>query len=213
MNHVKLHSLANWGLNNEPAQWEHDRFVAQNSLVTVMYNYFGYTCFGKFMKGWTKLGFLKKDVSPALKECFNIGINSGIWAHPNIRELAKYSRMVNYITKVRSIFMTEFAKHKKCFPGVDGEAMFVGTVMHSLDHTIMDINLDDPMWLDVDHPEFGYMAQIGRIVKVGFVSDVDGLYFHKRFKGSGHPFYERVYAKAAKIDKFMADNMDTCIIK
>ena len=29
----------------------------------------------------------------------------------------------------------------------------------------------------------------------------------------GHPFYESVYEKAAKIDKGMADNMDTCIIK
>ena len=57
------------------------------------------------------------------------------------------------------------------------------------------------------------MAEIGQIVKVGFVSDVDGLYFHKRFKGSGHPFYEAVYEKAAKIDKGLADNMDTCIIK
>ena len=39
------------------------------------------------------------------------------------------------------------------------------------------------------------------------VSDVDGLYFHKRFKGSGHPFYDKVYKKAAKIDKLLADNM------
>ena len=39
------------------------------------------------------------------------------------------------------------------------------------------------------------------------VSDVDGLYFHERFKGSGHPFYDKVYKKAAKIDKLLADNM------
>jgi len=33
------------------------------------------------------------------------------------------------------------------------------------------------------------------------------------YKGSGHPFYEAVYRKAAKINKKFADNMDTCIIK
>jgi hypothetical protein len=37
----------------------------------------------------------------------------------------------------------------------------------------------DPLWLDVDDPRFGKMAEVGRIVKVGFVSDIPGLYFHK----------------------------------
>ena len=109
--------------------------------------------------------------------------------------------------------MSEFAKHKDSFPGIDGEAFFVGTVMHSLVHKCMDNNLDDPMWLDVNHPKFGRMAEVGRIVKVGLVQDVPGLIFEKRFTGSKHPFYESVYRKAAKIDKYMADNMDTCIIK
>lgn len=91
--------------------------------------------------------------------------------------------------------------------------VFVGTILHSLDHSLMDWNLKDPLWLDVDDPRFGKMAEVGRVVKVGFVSDIPGLYFHKRFKGSGHPFYEAVYRKAAKINKKFADHMDTCIIK
>jgi hypothetical protein len=53
---------------------------------------------------------------------------------------------------------------------------------------LMDWNLEDPLLLDVDDPRFGNMAQIIRIVKVGFVKDVPLLYFHKCFKGSGHPF-------------------------
>jgi len=77
----------------------------------------------------------------------------------------------------------------------------------------MEWNLVDPLWLDVDDPRFGKMAEIGRIVRVGFVPDVPLLYFHKRFKGSGHPFYEAVYEKAAKVDKQFADHIDTCIIK
>ena len=57
------------------------------------------------------------------------------------------------------------------------------------------------------------MAEMVRLVRSGFVSDIPGVYFHKRFKGSNHPFYEAVYEKAAKINKDLADNMDTCIVK
>lgn len=146
-------------------------------------------------------------------DCFNHGIKQNIWQHQNIEELVKYSEFVHFIVKVRSIFMSEFQKHKHLFPGVHGEAMFVGTIMHSLDHTLMDWNLEDPLWLDVDDPEFGKMAEIGRIVKMGFVADVPFLYFQKRYKGSGHPFYESIYAKAVKVNKKLADVMDTCIIK
>lgn len=78
----------------------------------------------------------------------------------------------------------------------------------------MDWNLKDPLWLDVDDPRFGKMAEVGRVVKVGFVSDVPGLYFQNRFKGiSGHNSLCSVYCNAAKINKTFADNMDSCIIK
>ena len=56
------------------------------------------------------------------------------------------------------------------------------------------------------------MTELGCIVRVGFVEDVPLLYFHERFKGSSHPFYEAVYEKAAKIDKKFADQMNTYII-
>ena len=39
-----------------------------------------------------------------------------------------------FVVKVRALFLAEFANHKELFPGVDGETMFVGTVLHSLDH-------------------------------------------------------------------------------
>ena len=52
-----------------------------------------------------------------------------------------------------------------------------------------------------------------RIVRAAFVDDLQGLAFHKTFYNSGHPFYEAVYRKAAKINKDLADKMDTCIIK
>jgi hypothetical protein len=212
--HVKLHSLANWGVNLSDAIKDTNPFLLRNSLVTTVYNYFGYSCFHNFMEGWEKKGLLSPNWNPnEWVNCVNHGIDDNIWQHSQIDELVPYSRFVNFVVKVRAIFFSEFAKHKDLFPGIHGEAMFVGTILHSLDHTLMDWNLEDPLWLDVDDPRFGRMAEIGRIIKVGFVKDVPFLYFHKRFKGSGHPFYDAVYEKAAKVDKKLADNMDTCIIK
>ena len=57
------------------------------------------------------------------------------------------------------------------------------------------------------------MAEMVRVVRNGFVPNIPGVYFHKRFKGSKHPFYESVYEKAARFNKDLADNMDTCIVK
>lgn len=214
-NHVKIHALSNWAINMEPRQIEKNPFPAQNSLVTTMYNYFGFTAFTTFYPGWKKIGLLSKDWNPdSLIDTFNFGIEKSFFAHPLIRELAQYSEFVDFHVKLRPIFMKEFAKVKgKYFPGCHGEALFVGTIIHSLDHTRMDWNLEDPLWLDVTHPEYGKMAELGRIVKVGFVGDLPGLLFHKRYKGSKHPFYDKIYEEAAKLNQKLADHMDTCIVK
>lgn len=213
--HVKLHAMANWGANSHISLEETNPFLRRNSVVTSVYNYFGYTSFSTFLDTWESQGLLSKGWSEtgALIKCFNHGIKDGIGQHGNIIDLVPHSRFVNFVVKVRSVFMDQFAKYKDQFPGIDGEAFFVGTILHSLDHTLMEWNLPDPLWLDVDNPRFGKMAEMGRIVRVGFVQDVPFLYFNKRFKGSDHPFYKAVYEKAAKIDKELADHMDTCIIK
>jgi len=211
--HVKLHSLANWGVNFDEKLKKKHSFFQRNSFVTTMYNYFGYTTFPGFMKEWEEVGLLSPGWDPnAWIACVTKGVKDNIWQHAQIIDLVPYSRFVKFTVKVRAIFFNEFQKHKESFPGVHGEAMFVGTILHSLDHTLMDWNMEDPLWLNVDDPRFGRMAEIGRIVKMGFVQDIPGLYFHKRYKGSGDPFYEAVYKRAAKIGKELADHMDTIII-
>ena len=212
--HVKIHSLANWAVNCEPEQMVNNPFHARNSVATVMYNHFGYTGFFRLLPLFVRIGLLRIDIAEALTSVFDDGISSGIVSHPHIHNLTTHSRFVNFLIKVHRIFMKEFAKHKaKEFPGVQGEALFTGTVLHSLDHLYAELAIEDELWLDINDARFGVMAQICRIVRAGFVSDLPCLTFHKSFKNSGHPFYEAVYEKAAKIDKYLADNMDTCIIK
>ena len=213
-NHVKLHALANWGVNNEHETKEKNSFLYQNSVTTVVYNFFGFSRFGTYIATWVNWGFLSPGwEGKTLVQVFEHGIKDNIWSHPNITELIPFSKLVNFICKCRAMFLTEFTKYRGEFPGIHGEALFVGTVLHSIDHTCMDINLEDPLWLNVDCPKFGKMAELCRIVNVGFVKDLPGLMFHKRFKESKHPFYQSVYSKAAKIDNFFADVMDTCIVK
>ena len=139
--------------------------------------------------------------------------SNGIVHHSNVDMLMKHSTLVNFIVKACGIFHSEFRKHHADFPGINGEAMFVGTVLHSLDHTCMAWNLEDPLWLDVSCPKFGLMAELGRVVRVGFVEDLPGLLFERRFRDCPHQFYRNVYRKAAKINCKLADSMDTCIVK
>ena len=179
-----------------------------------MYNYFGYSSFPTFFDYWKRMGLLGEEWKPAvLLKVFNHGVQHNIWQHQDIKDLMKHSEFVRFVVQARGVFMTEFEKYKREFPGIHGEAMFVGSVVHSLDHTQMDWNLEDPLWLDINDNNFGLMAEMGRIVKVGFVSDLPFLPFHKRFKGSKHPFYKSVYEKTVKFNKKYADNMDTCIVK
>lgn len=212
--HVKLHSFANWGVNCDEHVKKLNSCLHRNSLITVIYNYFGFSSFPTFMKGWESDGLLSENWDPkSLTACFVHGAEDNIWQHGHIVEMQPYSEFVRFVVNVRAIFLSEFTKYKHLFPDVHGEALFVGTVLHSLDHALMDWNMEDALWLDVDDPKYGKMAEMGRIVKAGFAGDVPGFYFNRRFKGSGHPFYESVYRKAAKINKKFADNMDTCICR
>ena len=215
--HVKIHALGNWGVNmgntSNSTKDKVNPFVERNSLVTVIYNFFGFTSFPSFMEEW-KEGLLSPDWNPqALTDTFVHGVKENICHHSHVTELSKHSNFVQFISKTRSIFHSEFIKYKEMFPGIHPGGLFAATVLHSLDHELMERNLEDPLWLDVKHPRFGKMAELGRIVRVGFVPEVPGYYFHRNFRNSGHAFYEAVYAKAAKIDKRYADGMETCICR
>jgi hypothetical protein len=208
--HVKLHAMANWGTNLDDSLEGVKPFLRRNGVVTTMYNYFGYTSFSTFFDIWAEQGLVSSGWAsrhtPFLRT-INHGIEKNIWQHAQIEGLTKHSRLVKFIIMVCTIFLDEFQKHKDIFPGIDGKAMFVGTILHSLNHTLIDWNLTDALYLDTNDIRFGKMAEMGQVVKAGFVSNINDLYFQKRFKNSGHPFYDAVCEKAAKIDKVLADIM------
>jgi hypothetical protein len=208
--HVREHSMGNWGVNVNEAV---DSFVRRNSIVTAMYNYFGYTLFPRMCGFWLASGISKHDLRQ-IGRVTDHSISQGVQAHGDLAKLREYSDVVNFVLPVRNYFLHEFAKWKdELFPGIDGEALFVGSILHSLDHSLMVRNLEDPLWLDAEHSEYGAMAELGRFTRVGFAPDLPGLSFVRSYKNATHPFYQSVYRFAAKRNKELADYMDSCSCK
>jgi hypothetical protein len=100
------------------------------------------------------------------------------------------------------------------FFGITAEALFVGTVLHSLDHSLMGFLLPDPLFLCADDPAWRNMEMLGRVVRAGFVDSLPGLAFNVRCRDApAGSFFARVYAVAASIDPTLADYMDCAIVK
>lgn len=54
--HVKLHAMANWGINQHQSIRDKNSFLHQNSVVTAIYNYFGYSAFSGFFEDLGETG-------------------------------------------------------------------------------------------------------------------------------------------------------------
>ena len=211
-NHVKIHSYANWASN--PCDFTYSRFQHRMAVATIIYNYFGETMFPRITYCLNKLGIISSSCHD-ITDVFHKGMTSGVPNHAGVQEIAMYSELASFLIPVRKYFHNVFTQHTDDFPGIDAEALFIGTVVHSLDHTVASWNLPDPLWLDKEgcEPRFRVMAEIGRLVRAGFVDDIPFLLFRKNFSNSPDKFYQRVYAHAARINKRLADHMDCCIIK
>jgi hypothetical protein len=134
----------------------------------------------------------------------------GVVAHGHLDLLRGASETVAFVLGVRNHFLNKFAEHKVEFPG---EAFFLGTVIHSLDHALAARNMADALWLDAAHPTFGPMAEYGRVVRCAFVEDLPLLSFPVKFRNVPHPFFRAIYAHAVKVNKALADELDVCIIR
>ena len=90
--------------------------------------------------------------------------------------------------------------------------MFIGTVLHSLDHYSMEKNID-PLIFDVKCSKYGKMNEVLRLVRSCYVEKPPGLLFNHSYKNAGHLFYREVYQVAANINLELADQMDACIFR
>jgi len=207
--HVKIHAMANWGIAESVESYQ----LWWMQICSTMYNYFGFTVFPRMItQFWYDAG-LTAECYNNIKEASKHSASAGVPFHGSIHMLQQHSPLLSFLYKVRKYFLAEFPKYKDDFPGADAEAMFVGTILHSLDHCMMDENLEDALWLDVGDSDFGSMAELMRHVRVGFVSDLPFLSFEHRYRDMQHPFFQNVYAYARSINPWFADRMDACIVK
>ena len=136
-----------------------------------------------------------------------------------------------------------FSQYINDFNGIDGHALFIGTVLHSLDHYLTEKH-SEPLMFDVHCEKYGKMNEVLRFVRSSFVEKPPGLLFRHMYKGirdqhtvrsslfkrescnalvvesadswlkdADHPFYTKVYEEAAKINLELANQMDACIIR
>jgi hypothetical protein len=207
--HAQIHSLANWGINPDCD----DPCIRWMSIVTVIYNYFGFSIFKQCARFWKTLGLLKYDLSIMVLECIKLGIKEGVQPHPGIRKLMPHSSLVHFISTMRGPFAQAFQAHQDVMMGIDCEGLFANTVLHSLDHEMYVVNIPDVLWLDDSHEELGWMAETCQMTRMGFIPELPLLPFNRKFRNMKHKFYKDVYHRARGIDPWFADRMDTCIIR
>jgi hypothetical protein len=211
--HVKIHSLANWGV--VPTS-KNDLLMRQYAVSTVLYNYFGYQSFGKVCALLFHLG-LTESPFKTFKQAIDLGIDCGMHRHNNLQQMKGYSKLVYFILHARSLFMKLYNKSMMIPQEIKGEivseALFVGSVIHSLDHSQMEYVIQDVLWFEADDPFYTAMASQCRIVRAAFVDDLPFLTWHCKCKDSEHPFFHQLYEGTKAVDARLAECMDCCIIK
>lgn len=216
--HVIIHALANWGLNPDAK----DPFIQRMSQASCIYNYLGFTGLQNFWDLVEKWGITDvhpdgvNSLSDAVNWVFIKNLARGITLHSQLIILMKYSELVDYVIKLRNFFLIKFEDYREDMAGIDGEALYVGTVLHSLDHSqSFEIGLKqhDYAHYVTDVDEFRSMASMVRYGAYGMMEDLPLLSFDVKYRDAPHPFFRAVYERGAKLNKKFADIMDCCIIK
>ena len=208
--HTQVHAYANWGTNVSASH----PFVRRMSVCTVMYNYYGSKGFPTICKLLSSLGCFTMCTREIAQAVLGRTYIQSTPSHRHIKKLQPYSSYVDFIVKVRSFFMMEFAKHQLDFPGVDGESLFLGTVLHSTDHgnathyvKITDLYCEDA--------SFAPNLEMTRLVCANFIDRqaLSSVFYGMQFKHGRHPLYRKTYEYAATVDKRLADEMECAIVR
>ena len=152
-----------------------------------------------------------------VKKIFEKAMLTEIGEHANVRILVKHSKLVRFIAKLRPVFFKLWTEHKASLPAVySAEASFLGTIMHSLDHSQVEA-IYDP-WLAASLPvsaRFQSMKSVMALIRCSFTSDLPLVQriISVHYKDSPVRFHQEVYNSARSIDPVFADIMQTAIVK
>merc|ERR1712113_381837 len=218
--HPVVHSFANWGLNTgRHMQW----FIRRMACITVKYNNIGVESYPAVMNLLRRLGLASiniNDITTRLT-CYvhhsvpnhqrNVTLESRGCPFRSLQQLRPHSEVVDFIFKVRTVFLAEFIKHQNDFPGMDGEAHFIGTVMHSIDHRNGARLVDNRVFTGKHPSKNPVYAGTHEWASFAHACAMDRpplRMFECSFKRAGHPFYRKVYKYAEKINMRLAGYME-----
>jgi len=203
--HPLVHSFANWGINPSLP----NAFLRRMAVVTIKYNNMGLESYPSTMQfiRWTGLAsYITHDVTR-----LTCHMHHNVPNHGHLRRLQQSLPYVAFVVKVRSYFLEQFRRYQGDFKDIDGEALFVGTVLHSIDHSqapyhipIEHFAFSDSAAFDADHEWALWTISC-------FVDSPPGRLFEVRFSHAPHDFFRSVYKFAAQIDARLAGYMEACI--
>lgn len=234
--HGVVHALANWGINPRCE----NAFIRRMAEVTVLYNHLGFTGARLVYNRSQNLipgprtypisgkkVYIPKHISPdsvpshptvgkAMQEVLEANLRNGFCQHGRVKDLMKHAVLVDFVVKVRNFFLNTFEEYRHDFLAIDAEAMFAGTIIHSLDHCNVSAVVRDYggiCGVRTGSGDFECMAEMNRVTLAALVDKLPGIGFAHQYKDAPHAFYRRVYLFAQSIHKTFADRMDACIIK
>ena len=206
--HPQIHSYANWAI--DPSDFQMHTYLRKTSVVTAIYNNAGRIGFPK----------LQKLIYPEahgreISAVFEEAMKNVPPTHRHIHKLVDHSRLVNFLVKLRPVFFQLYSRHKADFPdNYNVEAYFLGTVVHSLEHSLCETSFDPWVTAAADiSPQYHAISDTMKIVRNCFVETLPWPIEDFSFKASPMRFHQDVFAAALKIDPGLAELMQTTIVK
>jgi hypothetical protein len=221
--HTVIHSFANWGLNmRRHMHW----FVRRMAVITIKYNNIGVESYPAVMELLRWFGLVSLNINELTTRltCYvhhsvpnhqrNVSLDGRGCPYRSLEKLRQHSETVEFIFRVRTTFLTEFVNYQSDFPGMDGEAHFIGTVMHSLDHRNGGRIVNNRVFTGKHpgkNPMYAATHEWASIAHACAVDRPPLRMFACSFKYAGHPFYRKVYKYAEKVNARLASYMEACI--
>lgn len=211
ISHTHVHTFANWAVNMETS----DPFLRLMGVITATYNHFGRHGAVEAVEMLHKLG-LFKTIDGALTDLLFHNAESQMPPpHAHIIDLMPHSSYVRCMVGMRKKFLQLFVKHQSDFPGVDGEAMFIGTVMHSIDHHKF-LSVAHPLDASYTKPEYAANVDVIRLTLASLADKLPVMGYVRaqvQFKYAKHQLFRDCYTHAKRYHPQFADHMECAIIR
>lgn len=106
INHPKMHAYANWGIDPEADTG----YLQKMSVVTACYNHYGYTNFPQMANN-----MVRKGAGACFGICLRESLKSGVKRHAQVVQLAQYSKLIDFIVRLRAPFKQAFSLCRQDF--------------------------------------------------------------------------------------------------